>query len=48
MSKKDLKFYIFIGLFFLMIIIGFLTVETRTQKRWDNYEQKVFAEYNIR
>lgn len=48
MSKKDLKFYIVIGLFFLMIIIGFLTLETKTQKRWDRYEQKVFAEYNIR
>lgn len=48
MSKKDLRFYIFIGLFFLMIVIGFLTVEIRTQKRWDVYEQKVFAEYNIK
>lgn len=44
---KKLKFHLMLVILGLMIIIGFLSLESKVQKRWDNYEQKVFAEYHI-
>ena len=44
---KKIKFYLMLVILGLMVIIGFLNLESKVQKRWDNYEQKVFAEYHI-
>lgn len=44
---ENLLFYLSI-IILIGLIIGGLFLEVRVQKRWDNYEQKVFAEYNIK
>lgn len=44
---ENLLFYLSI-IILIGLIIGGLFLENRVQKRWDSYEQKVFAEYNIK
>lgn len=50
MSQKDInniKFYLGVAVLFLIIVFGFIWLESSVQNRWDKYEQKVFAEYMV-
>lgn len=45
---KNIKFYLGIAVLFLIIVLGFMWLESSVQNRWDKYEQKVFAEYMVK
>lgn len=45
---KDIKFYFIVAIILLFIVSGFVWLETNVQKHWDNYEQKVFVEYEVK
>lgn len=50
MSQKDInniKFYLGVTVLFLIIVFGFIWLESSVQNRWEKYEQKVFAEYMV-
>lgn len=44
MKKKDILFYIVMGLLLLAFFGAIVKLEIDVQHRWDVYEQRVFSE----